>query len=145
MHQLVEGLHGVQAVKEYFVVVGFGDSEEKASVFHVQNVDAFLQLCQERGLKLNPEKVQHRKKEVLFIGYVATGQGLRADPAKVRASAEMPQPTNVAAVRWLMGLSQYLSKFLRHHPTSQGPCKSSPRRKKSELGIMQERALDALK
>ena len=67
MYQLFEGLHGVEVVADDFVVVGFGDAKDKASVDHDQNMDAFLQHCEERGLKLNLEKVQLRKKEVPFI------------------------------------------------------------------------------
>ena len=114
MHQLTEGLHGVEVVADDFVVVGFGDTEEKVSGDHDQNVDAFLRRCEERGLKLYPEKVQLRKKEVPFIGHVATGQGLRADPANVQAIREMPRPTDVAVVRRLLCLSQYLRRFFPH-------------------------------
>ena len=32
MHQLVEGLSGVEVIADDFVVVGFGDSMENASV-----------------------------------------------------------------------------------------------------------------
>ena len=42
MHQSIEGLHGVKVVADDFVIVGFGDNEEKASVDHDQNVDTFL-------------------------------------------------------------------------------------------------------
>ena len=51
-------------------------------------------------------------KEVPFIGHVATGEGLRADPSKVRAIREMPPPENLAGVQRILGMSQYLSKFL---------------------------------
>ena len=52
-------------------------------------------------------------REVLFIGHVATSEeGLRADPAKVQAIREMPRPKNVAAVQRILGMVQYLSKFL---------------------------------
>ena len=49
-------------------------------------------------------------KEVPFIGHVATGEGLRADPCKVRAIRKMP--THVAGIQRILGMSQYLSKFL---------------------------------
>ena len=49
-------------------------------------------------------------KEVPFIG--ATSEGLCVDPAKVAAISEMPVPANVAAVQRLLGMVQYLSKFL---------------------------------
>ena len=53
-------------------------------------------------------------KEVPFIGHVATGEGLRPDPSKVRAIREMPPLDNVAGIQRILGMCQYLSKFLPH-------------------------------
>ena len=114
MHELIEGLQGVEVIADDFVTVGFGDTLEKATSDHDRNLEAFLQRCGDRGLKLNPEKIQLCKQEVPFIGHVATGQGLCVDPAKVQAILAMPPPTDVAAVRRLLGFTQYLSKFLPH-------------------------------
>ena len=58
------------------------------------------------------DKLHLRHTEVPFIGHVATDQGLRIDPAKVRAIIEMPAPTDKAGVQRLLGLAQYLNKFL---------------------------------
>ena len=77
-------------------------------------MDAFLQRCEETGLKLKLAKVELRKKEVPLIEHVATGEGLCADSAKVQVIREMPPPTDVAAVRCLLDLTQYLSKFLSY-------------------------------
>ena len=79
---------------------------------HDRNLLSFLQRCDERGVHLNSDKLQLRMKEVPFIGHVATGEGLRVDPSKVRAIREMPPPENVAGVQRILGMSQYLSKFL---------------------------------
>ena len=49
-----------------------------------------------------------------FIGHIATGDGLKVDPAKVRAIQEMPSSTDKAGVQRLLGLVQYLGKFLPH-------------------------------
>ena len=73
---------------------------------------SFLQRCDERGVHLNSDKLQLRIKEVPFIGHVATGEGLRPDPSKVRAIRKMPPPENVAGIQRILGMSQYLSKFL---------------------------------
>ena len=43
---------------------------------------------------------------------MATDEVLRADPSQVRAIREMPPPENVACVERILGISQYLSKFL---------------------------------
>ena len=45
---------------------------------------------------------------------MATDQGLEVDPAKVRAISEMPAPTDKLGVQLLLGLAQYLAKFLPH-------------------------------
>ena len=47
-----------------------------------------------------------------FNGHVATSEGLRADPAKVRAILELPRPENVSGVQRILGIVQYLSKFM---------------------------------
>ena len=52
--------------------------------------------------------------EVLFIGHMATDHGLCVDPAKVQAIKGMPTPKDVISVQRLLGLAQYLSKFLPH-------------------------------
>ena len=79
---------------------------------HDQNLAAFLQRCTKQGIQLNAEKMKLRLHEVPFIGHIATDKGLRADPAKVCAIVGMPPPTDVAGVQCLLGMIQYLSKFL---------------------------------
>ena len=41
-------------------------------------------------------------------------KGFRADPTKVDAITRMPPPTDVAGVQRLLGMAQYLAKFLPH-------------------------------
>ena len=65
-----------------------------------------------KGVRLNPNKQQLWKKEVPFIGHIATNEGLCVDPAKVKAIKEMPAPTDVPGVQRLLGMVQYLSKYL---------------------------------
>ena len=114
MHELIEGLQGLEVVADNFVVVGLGETKESAVCNHDDNLRVFLQRCAERGVKLNANKAQLRMSEVPFIGHVATPEGLCVDPAKVRAIKEMPPPEDIAGIQRLLGLGQYLSKFLPH-------------------------------
>ena len=114
MHQLIEGLNGVEVIADDFVVVGRGHNEAEAIHDHDKNLHALLQWCEECGVRLNADKIKLRRNAVPFIGHIATDQGLCVDPAKVQAIKEMPMPTNIAAVQQLLGLAQYLSKFLPH-------------------------------
>ena len=114
MHELIEGLQGIEVVADDFVVVGYGNTVDEANVDHDKRLHSFLQRCEERGVKLNVDKFKLRQEEVRFIGHVATSDGLSIDPTKVKAIVDMPNPTDVAGVQRLLGLAQYLAKFLPH-------------------------------
>lgn len=110
--QTVEGLPGVHSVVDDILVYGEGDTEEQAAIDHDKKLIALLNRCREKGLKLNKDKLRLRQKEVRFVGHLITASGLKPDPDKVKAVAEMPEPTNVAGVRRFIGFVTYLSKFL---------------------------------
>ena len=114
MHEMIEGLRGVEVIVDDFVVVSYGELLQSAIKDHDRNLLLFLRRCDEYGIHLNSDKLQLRMKEVPFIGHVATGEGLHADPSKVWAIREMSPPKNVAGVQRILSLSQYLSKFLPH-------------------------------
>ena len=146
MHEVIEGLQGVEVVADDFVVVGFGDTLKVATVDHDQNLDAFLQRCQEKNLRLNENKIKLRMQEVPFIGHVATADGLRVDPHKVRAVMEMPPPQDIPAVQRLLGLAQYLSKFLPHLSEITKPLRELTQKDTEWVWDQaQQRALDTLK
>ena len=121
-HELIEGMPNVEVIADDFVVVGYGETQEDAIRNHDDHLVAFLKLCKNRGLKLNTDKIRLRQKGVSFIGHVATDTGLRVDPAKVKAIVEMPAPTDKTGVQRLLGLAQYLSKFLPHLSDLTKPC-----------------------
>ena len=73
-----------------------------------------LHRCATRAVKLNSDKIKLRQPKVPFIGHIATSKGLRTDPNKVKVILEMPKPTDVAGVQRLLGMTQYLAKFLPH-------------------------------
>ena len=77
-------------------------------------MDAVLQRCVEKNLKLNDWKLRLRLTEVPFIGHLLMPEGLCVDPSKVKAILDMTPPQDVAAIQRLLGLAQYLSKFLPH-------------------------------
>ena len=112
MQELIEGLNGIEVIADDFLVVGYRDSLQAASKDYDKSLSAFLQRCEERGIRLNADKLQLRMREVPFICHVATSEGLRADPAKVRGIREMPRPEDVAGVQRILGMVRYLSKFL---------------------------------
>ena len=42
MHELIEGLQGIEVIADDFVVVGCGDTQEEAVHSHDQHLEAFV-------------------------------------------------------------------------------------------------------
>ena len=111
-NQLIENLDGVEVVADDFMVYSRGNTQEEAVVDHDDNLHAFLTRCAECNVVINADKLKLQQMEVPFIGHLATPEGLKPSPQKVKAITEMPAPVDVAGVRRFLGMVQYLSKFL---------------------------------
>lgn len=72
MHELIEGQNGVEVIADDFDLVGYDDSLQAASKYDDESLSLFLQRSDERGIRLNVDKLQLRIRNVLFIGHVAT-------------------------------------------------------------------------
>ena len=55
MHEVIEGHQGVEVVVGDFVVMG---AEQTATQDHNRNLDALLQWCKEKNLKLDDKKMK---------------------------------------------------------------------------------------
>ena len=71
-----------------------------------------MQRCCEQNVKLNKAIVKLWCGELPFLGHLITKDGLKADPANIRAVLEVPTPTDVSSVRRFSGFTNYMSKFL---------------------------------
>ena len=74
----------------------------------------YLSESAKAGLTLNLQKCQFSKDRVTFLGHVVDRTGIKPDPDKVRAIAEMQQPTNVSEARRFLGTVNQMSKFIPH-------------------------------
>ena len=95
------------------LIIGQGDTDEKADLDHNQNLRNLLDRCRVRNIKLNKEKLHLKYCGVSFIGHVMTRNGLKADLKKVEAIINMERLADVPAVQRFIGLVKYLSKFLQ--------------------------------
>ena len=108
----MEGLKGVFKIADDILITGQGETEREADEDHDRNLKSLLDRCRERNIKLNKKKFTFKCDDVQFIGHRLTKEGLKPDPAKVKAILSMKKPDDVAAVQRLMGMVKYLSKFL---------------------------------
>ena len=112
LDQNLEGLKGVLKIADDVLITAQGETEREANEEHDRNLKSLLDRCRERNIKLNKKKFTFKCDDVQFIGHRLTKEGLKPDPAKVKAILSMKKPDDVAAVQRLLGMVKYLSKFL---------------------------------
>ena len=77
-------------------------------------------------MKFNRPKMQLKKSRVVYYGMSVGVDGIKPDPAKIRAILEMPDPEDPDAVKRLMGMINFLSPFIPNKSSvTQTPVKES--------------------
>ena len=97
--ECMEGLSNITAVHDDIIIYGSDDTDEEAIKSHNAALVALLDRCRERGLKLNEKKLKFKLDKVTYLGHVLSADGIMADPVKVQAISDMPQPSDVAGVQ----------------------------------------------
>ena len=105
MTQILKDLDGVVCLMDDVLI--FGKTQEE----HDHRLLNVLQTMQSAGMTLNKTKCQFSQKQVLFLGQLIDGTGIKPDPAKVLAIQKMPTPKNISELRRFLGMVNHLSKF----------------------------------
>ncbi len=106
MSTLLKGLEGTVIVMDDILVYG-SDEEE-----HDRHLDVVLCTIKASGLKLNRAKCHFRQTELQFFGHIISADGVKPDNSKVEAITKLPGPTNVEQLRQVLGLINYVGKFI---------------------------------
>ena len=104
--KLFGDIAGVQIYFDDFIVSG------KTKAEHDNRLIEVLERAKANNVKFNPEKFQFRVKEVKYMGLIISNEGIKADKSHVRAINELDQPQNKKDVRRLLGMINFLSKFI---------------------------------
>ncbi|XP_038063231.1 uncharacterized protein K02A2.6-like [Patiria miniata] len=106
MCDLLVNLDGVVVYMDDILITGRTQAE------HDQRVHRVVQILQKAGLRLNKEKSKFSQETVTFLGLQLDKDGIHADPSKITAIVQMPPPTSKDEVKRLMGMVNWLSRFI---------------------------------
>ena len=107
MQQTLAGLEFCTMVYLDDIIV-FTDEEGS----HLEALKAVFGRLHNFGLKVNRTKSEFVRTELTYLGYVINSQGISADPDKVAAVRNMPEPTTVLEADSFLGKVGYYSKFI---------------------------------
>ena len=99
-------------IRDDIIVMGFGETQEKGVHNHDENLLKLLERARIVNLRLNSRKMELKKSEAKFMGHIIIKDGLKPDPANVKAVEEMPKPTCKQQVLSLLEFVNYLSRFV---------------------------------
>ena len=88
---------------------------------HLQRLTCVLDKICAGGIKLSPEKCSFFKKELVFLGHVISGDGIKTDPTKVSAIKEWKKPVNIEDLRKFLGFTNYYRKFVKSYASLTAP------------------------
>ena len=109
IRETLSGLNGVVNMSDDILIFARDQST------HDANLRACFQRLQEKGLTLNPAKCVYNKSNLDFFGYTFTQNGMKINNKKVSAVCNLPAPTNQSEVRSLLGMTNFLSRFVRDY------------------------------
>ena len=104
--EIIIGIENAANMQDDIIIWGSSQKEHDEVLIKV------LDRIRESGLKLNKGKCVFSKSEVTFLGHVVSSSGIRLDPTKCSAITDMPTPTNKTELMRLLGMMNYIGKFI---------------------------------
>jgi hypothetical protein len=102
-----------------FVVVYFDDIliYSKSKDQHLTHLAQVCTALRKESLYANLKKCSFFTDKVIFLGFVVSSEGVSADPQKIKAIVDWPEPKNIHEVRSFHGLATFYRRFIRGFST----------------------------
>ena len=113
MSTLLHGLKGTEVIMDDILI--YGKTREEHNTRLKKTLDRIL----ESGLKLNKCEFEHT--QITYFGHLISEMGISPNPERVKAIKELLAPTNVNELRRVIGMINYLGRFLPDLSTTMKP------------------------
>ena len=108
---------------------------------HLRILSKLFKLVIEANLKIKAEKCVFGAQQITFLGHEVSIQGIKQEPAKLKAMTEMPRPRDVPELKRALGMFSYYRKFVPQFAIVAEPLTRLTRKKhKFEWGDEQDNA-----
>ena len=106
MSQMVEDIAGSEAIMDDIVVWGKDQAE------HDMRLKQVMDKAKACGLNFNKGKCKFWQNQISCVGHVLSGEGLKADPEKIRAVQDMKWPQSQRELMTFLRFIRYLKNFM---------------------------------
>lgn len=111
---LLKALHKILNKYENFLlhyiddILIFSDDEEQ----QLQHLETVPQALDEAGLKLNINKCEFFKEQVMYLGYKIDRKGISMDQERIRIIKDYRRPTDLKTLRGFLGILHYFKRLV---------------------------------
>jgi hypothetical protein len=81
---------------------------------HLTLLRSIFEKFKRANLRMNPRKSHFGRSELIFLGFLFGGQGVKVDPKRFDGIAKMARPRNAKEVKVALGCFSYLRRFIRN-------------------------------
>jgi hypothetical protein len=78
---------------------------------HIQHLTQIFDRCRRYGISLNPKKTIFSVEEGKLLGHIISQAGIRIDPERIKALAQLPLPHNKKAMQSFFRQINFVRKF----------------------------------
>ena len=113
---------------------------------HNKKLKALFQQLEKFNLCIQPSKCHFAKSEIRILGYVASREGLKPDPEKVRAIEQLPYPRSLTETRSAIGCFSFYRRYIHRFSDIAAPLTALTRKDVPfHIGDKEKEAFDKLK
>lgn len=140
MREILSGIDGV-CITVDDVLIHHADAAT-----HDVVLQEILKRIEKLGLRLNKAKCKFKQTEVKYCGQIFSAAGMKADPDKVAAILQLDAPDNITQLRQVLGMANYLAKYVSGLSTVMQPMADLLRKDNSYVwGPTQEKSFQDMK
>lgn len=88
---------------------------------HLTHLQLILTKLLEAQFFLKQSKCLFGQRQLEYLGHIISQKGIQADPSKLQAMVEWPQPTSTTLLRRFLGLTGFYRKFIKGYASIAAP------------------------
>lgn len=108
MNSVLSGLQGQQCFVYMDDIVVYARNLKD----HHLKINLIFDRLRGSNLKLQPDKCNFLRKEIVYLGHVINEKGISPDPSKISAVSTFPVPKTVTQIKSFLGLAGYYRRFI---------------------------------